>query len=555
MSSSVGGGPCITSEASHHTEETCNVVIFGETGAGKSSLINLVTKKHSAPTSCDTTGCTIQTNVYDLSIESIQSNLLKVKLFDTPGLDEGSQGAVPDKEAQQVLKKLLRSLRDDLHLLMYCVRGVRARRALYRNYNLIRSEVKGRVPIVLVVTCLEDQEPGMEDWWKNNERIISDFGMTFSGHACITTMTIQEDAGNRLKRRHDQSYHAVCQLIEQCRSKGVQRPLLVAGERQHSTIRQVSPNVDASRNNIVFTEEIMASNGSPANVREVAATSPDQQRHTLRRKDTVDDLKVFNTTKRPRIIVVFGDTGAGKSSLINLMAGKEVANTSPDTKRCTMQWKEYTVSFGGELYKAFDTSGLDDPQLGIKEYLESVENAHRLIKELDRRGGIDLLLFCVRAGRVTATLQGNYRLFHEFLCEKKVPIILAITNLEREQRMEDWWVRNHSTFKKYQIQVAGHACITAANRLDARHRVLYEESRITIRNLVEEFTADGQKQAWMGGHNLFVSLMRKLKELLVGSLHVKTKDLVPHLTKRCGMSREVAKQLVDMIKQGVVTTT
>ncbi|KAG2066556.1 P-loop containing nucleoside triphosphate hydrolase protein [Suillus decipiens] len=551
LQSSVGGELCVTSEASRHTEETCNVVIFGETGAGKSSLINLITKKHTAPTSCDTTGCTTQTNVYDLSIESIQNNLLKVKLFDTPGLDEGSEGAVPDKEARQVLTKLLRSLRDDVHLLMYCVRGVRARRALYRNYNLIRSEVKGRVPIVLIVTCLENQEPEMEDWWKNNEPIISDFGMTFVGHACVTTVTIYEDAENRLKRRHDQSYHAVCQLIKQCRSKGVQRPLSVAGERGHSIIRQVPSKMAASGNNIVFTEEPIA---SPTNVREAVATSSDQQRRTLRRKDTIDDLKMFNTNKRRKIIMVFGDTGAGKSSLINLMAGKEVARTSPDTQRCTMQWKEYTISFGGELYNVFDTTGLDDPQLGIKEYLESVENAYRLIKELDRRGGIDLLLFCVRAGRVTATLQSNYRLFHEFLCEKKVPVVLAITNLEREERMENWWERNYTAFEKYQIQVAGHACITAANRLDGRHKVLYEESRITIRNLVEKFTADGQQLGWMGGHNLFVSLMRKLKGLLIGSLHMKPKDLVPHLTKRCGMSREVAKQLVDMIKQGGVVT-
>ncbi|KAG1771150.1 hypothetical protein EV702DRAFT_656554 [Suillus placidus] len=231
------------------------------------------------------------------------------------------------------------------------------------------------------------------------------------------------------------------------------------------------------------------------------------------------------------------------------MAEKEVADTSPDMQRCTMQWKEYTIGFGGNSYTVFDTIGLEEPQLGIKEYLESVENAYRLIKELDRRGGIDLLLFCVRAGRVTATLQSNYRLFHEFLCEKKVPIVLAITNLEREQRMEDWWVRNHSTFEKYQIQVAGHACITAANRLDGRHRVLYEESRTTMRDLVKKFTADEQKQAWMGGDNLFVSLMRKLKELLAGNGNVKKKDLVPHLTKRCGVSLDVAKQLADMIRQ------
>ncbi|KAG1771158.1 P-loop containing nucleoside triphosphate hydrolase protein [Suillus placidus] len=310
----------------------------------------------------------------------------------------------------------------------------------------------------------------------------------------------------------------------------------------------------------------------------VAPTAPDMRCRMLQCSETVDlDDKTSEAFLRPedsrlrireylippnmgarrikhQSIVLFGDTGAGKSSLINLMAGKEVACTSPDMQRCTMHWEEYNIGFGDTSYKVFDTVGLEAPQLGIKEYLEFVENAYRLISQLDKQGGIDLLLFCVRAGRVTATLQSNYRLFHEFLCEKKIPIVLAITNLEREKRMEDWWERNEGTFDNYQIKVAGHACITAANRLDGRHKDLYEESRVTIRNLVERFTANEQKQPWLGGDNLFVSLTHKLKELLKGSSRVRRKDLVTHLTKRCGISREVAKQLADMIKHDIEAT-
>ncbi|KAG1741507.1 uncharacterized protein EDB91DRAFT_1248058 [Suillus paluster] len=117
--------------------------------------------------------------------------------------------------------------------------------------------------------------------------------------------------------------------------------------------------------------------------------------------------------------------------------------------------------------------------------------------------------------------------------------------------MEDWWERNQGAFERNQIKVAGHACITAAVKPDGKHQFLYEESRVTIRNLVKKHISDEQKPAWIGGVNLFVSLMRKLKVLLAipGNLRIRRKDIVSRLTKRCGISQEVAKQLADMIKQ------
>ncbi|KAG1849822.1 hypothetical protein C8R48DRAFT_812344 [Suillus tomentosus] len=46
-------------------------------------------------------------------------------------------------------------------------------------------------------------------------------------------------------------------------------------------------------------------------------------------------------------------------------------------KHCTMQWKQ-NISVGGDSYTVFDAIGLEEPQLGVKEYLETVENANML---------------------------------------------------------------------------------------------------------------------------------------------------------------------------------
>ncbi|KAG2140960.1 P-loop containing nucleoside triphosphate hydrolase protein [Suillus bovinus] len=461
-------------------KDTCNIVIFGQTGAGKSSLVNLITRTQAVPTSLDAEGCTTQTTVYEHDI-MIQNRTSKLQLFDTAGLDEGPQGTVPNRHAENALKKLFQTL-EKIHILMYCVQGAKDLSELQRNYESF-SKFKENVPIVLVVTGLENRGSDMEDWWRSNERSVSDLGMNFSGHACITALTINQDDTNEVRQLREQSYDTICNLIGQfC-------PHNETGVHEVPTIARKTKN-----------------------------------------------------------IVLFGEAGAGKSSVVNLMAGKEVAKTSLSMQRCTLHWQDYVIDFDGESYKVFDTLGIEESGLEMKEYLAAVANAYRFIKALDAEGGVDLLLFCIRAGRFTAALQSNYRFFHEFLCDKKVPIVLAITNLEREERMEDWWEREHSIFTEYQIHVADHACITAV-KLEGVRQQLYAESRDAIRRLVKENVAGEHNRVWTGGNNAFMLMVHALKKILVKSPRIRKRTLAGRLVKYCGISRETAGRLADMIEQ------
>ena len=251
-------------------------------------------------------------------------------------------------------------------------------------------------------------------------------------------------------------------------------------------------------------------------------------------------------------IIVFGQTGAGKSSVVNLMAGQQRARTSSSTERCTMHWEAHSIVIDGSTFRVFDTIGLEEHQLGMEEYLDAIENAYTLIKKLKDEGGIHLLLFCVRAGRLTSTILENYRLFYECICEKKVPIILVLTGFEREQNMDDWWYKYKLTFDKYGIVLDGHACINAANGPDEMQQRLYEESRHLVRNLVTRCTRTdvGYKRddRSKGGKKSKWGNEWKLLELLPGNHTPKKKDIIHVLTKRCGMPQQAAVQLAKQIK-------
>lgn len=186
--------------------------------------------------------------------------------------------------------------------------------------------------------------------------------------------------------------------------------------------------------------------------------------------------------QRKSNVILFGEMGAGKSSVVNLIMGRDVARTSSGASSCTLDSRPYDATIQGRDFRIFDTVGLNEPQ-SLKDpdfLIGAINKAYRLVRFLSDTGGINLLVFCIRRGRITTNMQQNYLLFHDFLCQKKVPIALVITHLEHEENMEDWWLHNHSHFAECGIHTIGHACITAKREFSDR----YHASRQVVHDLL-----------------------------------------------------------------------
>lgn len=177
--------PYVPSSSPEMRPRERNIVIFGETGSGKSSLVNRITQHLLAETSNDARGCTSTPERYPVEISK-----RKYVLIDTPGLNEGSAGTVPDAKAKELLKRLLHELMssrsDDIGLLVYCVRRATRPHVFVKAYNKFYSEIcHKKVPIILVVEGWGN-ELDMESWWENNGNVCRSHGMHFKNDPCVT---------------------------------------------------------------------------------------------------------------------------------------------------------------------------------------------------------------------------------------------------------------------------------------------------------------------------------------------------------------------------------
>ncbi|KAG2031278.1 hypothetical protein BDR03DRAFT_972836, partial [Suillus americanus] len=131
-------------------------------------------------------------------------------IFDTMGIENPELEPYEYHKSIKNASRLLRKLDEcgGTSLLVYCVQKGRDSGALRSNYQLLREVLyQRRVPIVMVVTCLEDEDV-MEEWWARNHASLEASQIIVEGHACVTTLKDEDE-------KYRKSREAVRELIRQ----------------------------------------------------------------------------------------------------------------------------------------------------------------------------------------------------------------------------------------------------------------------------------------------------------------------------------------------------
>ena len=198
-------------------------------------------------------------------------------------------------------------------------------------------------------------------------------------------------------------------------------------------------------------------------------------------QNPVDPVRVPN-------IIIFGEAGVGKSSVINLIANQKRAHVSNDALGCTFEHEQHFIMVDGMQLALWDTTGLDEGSEGAVPARIAENNLRVLMQRLANSGGIHLVIYCIRGTRLTKALKRNYDLFYATVCQKKVPVALVVTGLEHhEGEMETWWTANEASLRRNGMRFDEHVCVTTLDVDDPVIRARRSESQRHLHALLAEY--------------------------------------------------------------------
>lgn len=253
-------------------------------------------------------------------------------------------------------------------------------------------------------------------------------------------------------------------------------------------------------------------------------------------------------------IIIFGETGVGKSSLVNLIAGTDVAATDSGSAGRTFQSSAYDVFINDTTFKVHDTAGLDEGQGGSVGNQRAIVQLYELLRKLE--DGVSLLVFCMRP-RVKGSCTRNWLLFWDIICQRRVPILLAVTGLEFEEDMDAWWGRNQENFAIKEMYPTGVVCITATRgkrrrdgtfSLDDEYEISTEKVRKAIKTLYRREPWKVERAEWFKTIVEVSVNVQKGKKEEIRNCRTEFGSATRELIDRKLMTKEEAEELAHALK-------
>ncbi|KDQ62065.1 hypothetical protein JAAARDRAFT_189440 [Jaapia argillacea MUCL 33604] len=508
-----------------------------------------------ASTSSGASRCTFASRMY-----SIPHSQRTFNVFDTVGLPEGKGGVMTD-EAMTNLKNLVRDMDQGVNLLVYVVRGPRLVESTSNNYRTFyEAFCQKKVPIVVVVTGLENEDP-MDAWWDQNVSTFRAYNMHFRGHACVTATRGKRDEQGpyAFDAEYEESKDKVWRLVEEC---SLPQPwkmedgwLATFTKSIYNTLKlpNLLPITPSTNLDICLAED-------PNKLVSLSSSYLDS---TIRSQ----------SVEKPRInVIVFGESGVGKSSVINMLSDKEIppsdiAPISHDAAGRIFNTAMFIRSTPSVDLHLFETSGLDekiDPAQSDPAIL--VKNLYKLVRSMD--GGVNLLVYVIRANRIKQWTYTNYRIFFETFCQRQVPIVLVVNHLELEASVDEWWMRNSAVLRRYRMRFDGQACIVSTPGGDDKrvYQQQYDESKPKVTQLIlQGYSSTPWKMERVGWTSMMLkSLYNGIAPMLPGvKPAVLVKTFYEVLCQIGGipedqarkMANDLAKELLHEEKEGAEAET
>lgn len=157
------------------------------------------------------------------------------------------------------------------------------------------------------------------------------------------------------------------------------------------------------------------------------------------------NLGAKGSNQRTVHVALVGTTGVGKSTLVNVLKGEEIAEVNNDVRPCTSHAMQYEVVEGGTKYCIWDTRGLNEASEAILtralKFCRLIPDADRELKKLLRGDDprFNLVLLCVDAKKIRVHVHWKiYNLIYADFCERKLKVAVVATQMGERLGLGDF---------------------------------------------------------------------------------------------------------------------